>query len=187
MINHNAINDFYFNSVSTTTSNYHLLHHLQEKFQFLRCWNSPFPLNFSKLDEVNSIEEKKKIKERKYPPLNSRGLVVNHERAAGGPGAALVAGEIFYRRCGVSCRLNRNLYANPRNLGFSVRPPHKHRDYAIKTGSPFRPVARETFPWPEERMDRERASRHEPRGEGDKVVGEGKFTEDVGTRYKSRP
>lgn len=104
-----------------------------------------FPLNFSKLDTVNSIEEKKKIKERKYPPLNSRGLVVNHERAAGGPGAALVAGEIFYRRCGVSCRLNRNLYANPRNLGFSVRPPHKHRDYAIKTGSPFRPVARETF------------------------------------------
>lgn len=37
------------------------------------------------------------------------------------------------------CRLNRNLYANPRNLGFSVRPAHKHRDYAIKTGG--RPVA----------------------------------------------
>lgn len=77
--------------------------------------------------------------------------------------------------------LNRNLYANPRNLGFGR---HKRRDYAIKTGSPSGQL-RETSSV--ERMDR--ASHHEVarEREGDKVVGGGKFTEDVGTRYKSRP
>lgn len=109
-------------------------------------------------------------------PLNSGRCRGCRER---GRGAAPVAGEIFQR---VERRLSRNLYANPRNLGFSF--DHKHRDYAIKTAL-LASYARRSV------TRGKNGARRKPRTSEEikstKSVAEGKFTGDAGTRYKSAP